>query len=1056
MPILVSTQTGNWTSSSTWNVVNDASYFVGTSTTTVTVGGSNSLSFTPGAVTLSGISVLLAGRANVPAGTYTVSLVNVTANTVVAGTSVVTNVSDIPNTNGDTTYLGWVFFKFDAPVTLAAATTYAVRMSTSNGGQISAYRSSTNASDWSRALVTTTNAAPTTGDTIFVQGSISSTGVTASTIVTMNNTVSATTFSAVTVGVFGTLNYGTSPSTNYHLRIRGGALTIGTSSLFQIGTESTPIPSSSLATLEFSGTTAGLYFLNYAGTFNAYGSPLTYISAKLSEDVTSGSTTTITDSPTGWNVGDTIIVPTTTTTVLQQDVLTITGITGTTIRHRPYTFSHGGNSTTLVQADVVNLTRNVKIFSNTIAGRTFNFSSGYASTIPSTYNIYYSELYDIGGVSNSTGGLQLNNFTNLNMSGCSFYTSLSGQGLFSVVNRPPAPANVGIMNIYDSIFYNTGIGILYSEYLSGSTILNNLYFIQNTAGITQRFITGTYTNLTFAGNTDALSFGQGSANVIFGQTVSNCNFYGNTRAVNANGWYIGNININNSRFWRNPTIYSSTQGLLPRNRFSSIIFNNCDFFGNPNGIGHYAANRIIFNDSYFWGGTGITQFAALSLASAFVAPTDAYYFNRCYFGVDRLGNSSPFTLAAINTVYPNGTSAIFTNCIFSGTAAANQNTPPFGIISTYAPFGYLSLNHNNIPNSNILFTSMGRHSTDTDIFYNSRPSLRLTPASSTQKLRTNIFRVPVQSGQSCNVSVWVRKSGAFDTQSYNGAQPRLMYVYNSFAGNNEELVATSIPNSVNIFSFPEDFSNAYWTKTGLNTTGTPPWLNVDTAPINPFSTTVDALIEDTSNNVHGIVQNFAGGTFVVGSYYTFSCYVKRILRNFFSISVNSSINLAIAGQTPIYNLTASTVTNVPTSDPSVSASIQSLGNDWFRCSLTLTARTNSGTSYFVPNNGSNITYVGTGGTACYLWGAQLETGTTATQYVPDGLWQQLNYTTPVSTATTTCEFFIDCDGTTGWINIDDWNTTTLNNTKGGGYWGFTGQYIEPNYRNPGGSNTFIT
>jgi hypothetical protein len=40
--------------------------------------------------------------------------------------------------------------------------------------------------------------------------------------------------------------------------------------------------------------------------------------------------------------------------------------------------------------------------------------------------------------------------------------------------------------------------------------------------------------------------------------------------------------------------------------------------------------------------------------------------------------------------------------------------------------------------------------------------------------------------------------------------------------------------------------------------------------------------------------------------------------------------------------------------------------------------------------------------------------------------------------------------------VDDWNTTTLNNSKGGGYWGFTGQYVEPNYRNPGGNNTFIS
>jgi hypothetical protein len=86
----------------------------------------------------------------------------------------------------------------------------------------------------------------------------------------------------------------------------------------------------------------------------------------------------------------------------------------------------------------------------------------------------------------------------------------------------------------------------------------------------------------------------------------------------------------------------------------------------------------------------------------------------------------------------------------------------------------------------------------------------------------------------------------------------------------------------------------------------------------------------------------------------------------------------------------------------------------------------------------------------------LTTGTTLNDYVPDGTWQQLTYTTPVITGTTTCEFYVDCDGTTGWINVDDWATTTFNNSKGGAYWSPMGQYVEPDFRNPGGSYTFIT
>jgi hypothetical protein len=38
----------------------------------------------------------------------------------------------------------------------------------------------------------------------------------------------------------------------------------------------------------------------------------------------------------------------------------------------------------------------------------------------------------------------------------------------------------------------------------------------------------------------------------------------------------------------------------------------------------------------------------------------------------------------------------------------------------------------------------------------------------------------------------------------------------------------------------------------------------------------------------------------------------------------------------------------------------------------------------------------------------------------EGAWQQLSATTPSITDNAVLEFYVDCDGTTGWVNVDDW------------------------------------
>lgn len=51
-----------------------------------------------------------------------------------------------------------------------------------------------------------------------------------------------------------------------------------------------------------------------------------------------------------------------------------------------------------------------------------------------------------------------------------------------------------------------------------------------------------------------------------------------------------------------------------------------------------------------------------------------------------------------------------------------------------------------------------------------------------------------------------------------------------------------------------------------------------------------------------------------------------------------------------------------------------------------------------------------------------------------GSWETLSGTTATVGDDGVLEFYVDCDGTTGWINLDDWDCATTNDTMGEKFW----------------------
>ena len=180
----------------------------------------------------------------------------------------------------------------------------------------------------------------------------------------------------------------------------------------------------------------------------------------------------------------------------------------------------------------------------------------------------------------------------------------------------------------------------------------------------------------------------------------------------------------------------------------------------------------------------------------------------------------------------------------------------------------------------------------------------------------------------------------------------------------------------NLLTYTEQFDNAAWVKTAASVPATN-----GTAP--DGTATADTLREDGTNNTHVAQQNPSASALTA---YTISIYFKREAgtRNAY-IQVNNNITGTGGACFAWFDLTgsgtASSVTDLVPGFTSTGASITSVGSGWYRCAIRLT--TISGTTslgvYLGAYNAAR-SYTGDGTSGILIWGAQLETGSTATAY----------------------------------------------------------------------------
>jgi hypothetical protein len=168
----------------------------------------------------------------------------------------------------------------------------------------------------------------------------------------------------------------------------------------------------------------------------------------------------------------------------------------------------------------------------------------------------------------------------------------------------------------------------------------------------------------------------------------------------------------------------------------------------------------------------------------------------------------------------------------------------------------------------------------------------------------------------------------------------------------------------NLLGFSEAFDNAAWNKNNASI--------VTGAQANPVNGAFNAqkLMEDTSTNLHRVSQVPT----LTAAAHTASIYAKSAGRNWLYMA-NASLS-----QAAYFNLNTGTIGTIV---GAATATITSVGNGWYRCSITSTPSAGAQNySFYTANADASFSYTGDGNSGIYIYGAQLSDSASLDPYVP--------------------------------------------------------------------------
>lgn len=219
------------------------------------------------------------------------------------------------------------------------------------------------------------------------------------------------------------------------------------------------------------------------------------------------------------------------------------------------------------------------------------------------------------------------------------------------------------------------------------------------------------------------------------------------------------------------------------------------------------------------------------------------------------------------------------------------------------------------------------------------------------------------------------------TTSASNSGPRFDHTYNGTSWISRGLLVEE--QRTNSLQRSDDFSNAYWLKTGFSAVSS----NVTTSP--DGLTTADKLVEDSISSEKVIYKD----GFTLTGPIVVSCFMKAAGRNYGVIQPFSGTN-GNKRYSVVFDLTNGSVTATRSINSPTGTSYGSsyAGDGWWRCWVQMPDNWTIGTAHFSLSDvaspstwsaGGFPVYTGNGTSGIYLWGAQVEaTSAFPTSYIP--------------------------------------------------------------------------
>jgi hypothetical protein len=720
---------------------------------------------------------------------------------------------------------GWILVSW-ASFSLVTLTNYRLRLRRSTGaavGTITAFV--TSGTLWNKSFRGTTTGVPAGGERIFIAGEFTGgaggTDIVARTV-TMNHNSLTIDHGAIEIGKSGTLAFATGANTQLkasgaHNIWDGGTLTIGTSGT-PVGTGFTANFYLDCATTD--GET-GIVVQN-GGTLRAWGHQrwtTNLVKTKLTAAVTAGAgpkTLDVADA-TGWLSGDVVAIAGT-----KRD-----GVAAATSEAVAMTANAGASSLTVgtivnyhagvapIQAEVINLTRNVVIRPTTTSAPTANpptvapnccYLNAKAG---STVDLGYVEFQSIGAAFTGKRGIEIETTTgSFTMQRC----ALNGTGDFGIFILGAATNNITITECVGFNVASFAVPALSVPPTSGTNIaITNCTLLSRSLTINGELVALRDLGLTFTGNTLVggyyglrLDEAAEASGTFTNNTVHNC---GNAGLIVINGrsmlqtglkvYRCGSSTVGNGIFYGTGGT-GALLGLVCNHTYESPeVFGCAENLHLGQGVGVFG---LVINSGKFHGSgqQDGSDTAAPSLDGLFISGDIGRVgveLNLCEFGT-AAANKSAHTQGDIN--FNGGYAQVLMRS--SQLASPSPGVEVVGQPSmTRGSFLKLARNDNTAGSHRALYWNgtLTRNATVFNPNGGSPPSEQMTPnvnCSAINRLESGKRRIAVASGSTLAPRVFIMKDG-----SYNGAQPRLIVKKNIPMGITADTVLATMVGGINTF-----------------------------------------------------------------------------------------------------------------------------------------------------------------------------------------------------------------------------------------------------------------